>query len=106
MLHHSHYLFDGTNEEKDLGKVFKKFNEVTDLAKQIKVFQDELGATGKFPDGKITETYEGEIKIGITISQGNIIVEFGKPVHWFGMTKDQAKDFAELLLEKVKEIPD
>lgn len=62
-----------------------------------------LGATGKFPEGKLTEQDEGEIKIGVTSKDDKIIIAFGKKVNWVGLTKEQAADFAELLLKHSKQ---
>lgn len=62
--------------------------------------QLNLGATGKFPEGKIDEHDEGEIKIGITVKEETIIMNFGKNVNWVGFTKEQAKQIAASLLEK------
>lgn len=46
---------------------------------------DKPGATGKFPEGKLNPTDEGELQIMLGISQGCVKIEFGKPVAWFAM---------------------
>lgn len=57
----------------------------------------KLGATNRFPEGKLNDSDEGEIMIGVTESEGKIIISFGdKPM----LTKEQAKSFAELLLKR------
>jgi len=33
----------------------------------------DLGATGEFPQGKLTEEDEGEIRIGITVFNGKVV---------------------------------
>lgn len=107
MAHHGVNPFEEINDErsKELNEHFKKANKMPDLAEQLKTMaEQELGATGKFPDGKIDPNDEGEIKFGITILKGNVIIEFGKPVRWFGMTKEQAKDLGEFLIKKSEEI--
>lgn len=59
-----------------------------------------LGATNKFPEGKIDEHDEGEIKIGITEKDGTVVLAFGKNINWIGFTKEQAKQIAFSLLSK------
>jgi len=56
-----------------------------------------LGATGQFPHGKLTTADEGEIQFGITSKDNKIIIHFGKPVEWIGMTRDQARELARIL---------
>ncbi len=58
------------------------------------------GPTGRHPEGKLTQHDEGELQYAVGVRDGKIVVEFGSPVHWFGMTPAQAQDFAELLLTK------
>lgn len=57
----------------------------------------KLGATGKFPLGKLTESDEGELLMGITHHKGKVIVDFGKPTSWIGFTPEQAEDIADML---------
>lgn len=63
-----------------------------------------LGSTGKFPEGKLSADDEGEIKIAIVIKDSKIIMDFGKPVAWFGFTKRQAKDLGQFLINKSNEL--
>lgn len=60
-------------------------------------FGVKLGATGKFPEGKLTESDEGEIAFGITHKNGKVVVSFGKPVAWVGFGPAQATELAGLL---------
>lgn len=59
-----------------------------------------LGATGKKPDGEINQTDEGEIQIGIAAHEesGTVVMNFGKSVAWVGFTKEQAILIAKSLL--------
>lgn len=63
-----------------------------------------LGATGKFPRGKLTDEDEGEIKIGIAYDQDTetVILDFGKPVTWIGFTRKQALDISRMLAHHAK----
>lgn len=56
-----------------------------------------LGPTGAFPDGKLTENDEGELRIGITSHKGSVVLNFGKPVQSIGMTPKQARGLIRLL---------
>lgn len=64
-----------------------------------------LGATGNYPNGKLDEHDEGEIKIAITADTANKIVsvDFGKSVTWIGFTPDQARELADMLTDKAFE---
>lgn len=59
-----------------------------------------LGATNKFPEGKLTNDDEGELRFGIAVAGSQVIVNFGKPVAWFSMGADLAEQFGKLLIEK------
>lgn len=60
---------------------------------------EKLGATGCFPDGKIDETDEGELTMGVTNNKRNIIVNFGTPVTWFALPPKEARSFADLIVK-------
>jgi hypothetical protein len=59
----------------------------------------KLGATGKYPEGKLNKTDEGELRfaIGPHVS-GGIGIEFGKAVKWIVLPKETAIEMAFLLL--------
>lgn len=69
---------------------------------------EKLGATGKFPDGKIDESDQGELCIGIAFDEksGNVIVNFGKPVWWFAMPPEQIIAFAHTLIHHAEQAND
>jgi hypothetical protein len=56
-----------------------------------------LGATGRFPDGKLTVNDEGELALQIGALKGRVVMEFGKPIASLGLTPEQARDLARLL---------
>lgn len=60
---------------------------------------EKLGATGKFPEGKINQDDEGELQLGIKIIDGRIVINFGKPVAWLGFPGDLAYKLANKLTE-------
>lgn len=55
------------------------------------------GPTGEFPEGKLTENDEGEIKMQISAYKGKVIVNFGVPVASIGMSAKQARSLATAL---------
>ena len=67
---------------------------------QQEINQLGLGATGEFPEGKLTQDDEGEIKIAITNYEGKVIINFGSQVTWIGFTPELAEAVALSLLEK------
>lgn len=60
-----------------------------------------FGATGNFPQGKLNDSDEGELRLGVAYDKldGIVRVEFGKPVAWLGLPPEQAIEFAKLLLK-------
>jgi hypothetical protein len=64
-----------------------------------------LGATGRHPNGKLTDNDEGEIKVAIAAdpARGVVVIDFGKPTAWIGFTPDQASDIADMLHAKALE---
>lgn len=75
------------------------------------VFKDEaelmgFGATGDFPMGKLNDTDEGEITMGVAADPQTkrVIVNFGTPVAWIGFTYDQAMALSESFRDKAFEL--
>lgn len=65
---------------------------------------DLLGATGKFPQGKLTPSDEGELKFTIGIKDNKVIINFGTPVAWFGLDKNAAVELGQTIIDKAKEL--
>jgi hypothetical protein len=68
--------------------------------------KNELGSTGQFPDGKIDENDEGELRLSIEADSltNQIIIDFGEPVTWVSLSPEEAIDFAEFITKKAKEL--
>ena len=62
-----------------------------------------LGATGQYPQGKLNADDEGELRMAIVSKGKTVVIDFGKPVHWLGMSKDEARAFGELIIQKANE---
>lgn len=63
---------------------------------------EKLGATGRFPDGKLNDDDEGELRTLITTEGNNVIIDFGKPVAWLALPREDAIALGMLLIEKAK----
>jgi hypothetical protein len=65
----------------------------------------QLGKTGEFPQGKISDTDEGGLQFAIfkTKDKSNLIIEFNTPVVWMGMPIHEAKEFALAILKIANE---
>lgn len=61
--------------------------------------RDRLGPTGKFPQGKLNANDEGELAFQIGSLEGNVILEFGGPVHWVGLPPKLAREMAAMLVK-------
>lgn len=66
----------------------------------------KLGATGKFPRGKLNASDEGQITMGLAVDHhgGVVRLEFGKPVAWLGLPAREARELGELLIAKAAEL--
>ena len=62
------------------------------------------GAIGSYPEGHLTPTDEGAIQFAVGESNGKVVVDFGTPVQWLGMSVQQAADLASSLLKKAREV--
>lgn len=56
-----------------------------------------LGATGLYPDGALNQSDEGELRLAIAHDQNNVLINFGKPVAWFGLPPKQALALADMI---------
>jgi hypothetical protein len=62
-------------------------------------YAPKLGATGRFPQGQLTEHDEGEIQFQSGVVDRKVIVDFGQEVVWVGMDAAQARSLARALLK-------
>jgi hypothetical protein len=80
--------FEGTWPDIETLKTFKPWNK------------RPFGATGEFPHGKLNDSDEGALRIGVAYDNvdGVVRVELGKPVAWLGLPPLQAAQLGSLLL--------
>jgi hypothetical protein len=107
MAHHSGDPFSGMmGQDAEVAKIFRKEREsATGDFFHYDEAKPGLGATGEFPQGKLTPEDEGEIRIGVTVFNGKVVVDFGEPTTWFGMDPKQARSIGELLIRRAAEVP-
>lgn len=107
MGHHGRTPYEEMSSE-ELEKMFNQIKSgnslISELTQKQNTDQEKFGPTGKFPMGHLNADDEGEIRIGITSSNGKIVIDFGKPIHWIGFSPEQAKQIAETLIIRANEI--
>lgn len=67
-------------------------------------YSPKLGATGRFPEGKLTEHDEGEIMVAVGHTNRKVVIDFGQEVTWMGMDAKQARDLALALMSHARRI--
>lgn len=68
----------------------------------IEHLKEQLGPTGRFPEGKLNPDDEGEIAIGVAYVEGKVVFDFGKPIRSLGLTPKQAFEIAGLLQRQAR----
>jgi len=100
MAHHS------SKPDFDSDKLKKMFNEEPSPKNAIdKIFEKaaqdlELGKMNNFPEGRISGSDEGELRLAVTDHDGKVILNFGKPVAWVGFTAEQAREIGTMLIRR------
>lgn len=95
MSHHGSSPFDESNDDPQ-------------FAKRARLMRDLLnttgfrGAIGTYPNGKLTPSDEGNIQFAVGEQDGKVVIDFGTPVAWIGMTPQQAADFASAILYRAR----
>lgn len=80
------------------------------FASRSKLMRDLLntagfrGAIGAYPNGQLTKADEGSIQFAIGEQDGKVVIDFGTPIHWLGMTPQQAADFASTVLKRARDV--
>lgn len=89
MSHHGSEPFDGP-------EFAKRHQIMRDLLNSTAEFR---GAIGAYPEGKLTSFDEGSIQFAVGGQDGKVVMDFGTPVRWMGMTPQQAADLASQLMK-------
>lgn len=100
MSHHGSQIPEELNEWFN-----RKQPSMDELKAKVEAAEKQFGATGRFPDGKLNDNDEGEIRLGMAVHEGRVIMNFGEnPIKWIGFTKEQAKLIGETLIKKSEEL--
>lgn len=116
MSHHGYDPFDGEGIPEAMRKAMrdqqsgKPEEEMTmqPMQKRRQLMRDLLdttgfrGAIGSYPKGKLTPKDEGSIQFAVGEQDGKVVIDFGTPVSWIGMTPQQAADFASSILTRAR----
>jgi hypothetical protein len=96
MAHHGNEPFFGEGEPE--------FQRRRDLMRELLTTTGFRGALGEFPEGKLTKDDEGAVQFAIGERDGKVVIDFGTPMHWIGMTPQQAADFASTILKHARKV--
>jgi hypothetical protein len=104
MSHHSSdkSLTDILEAKQELIEELRKRPAQEEMTKQL---ESELGPTKTFPDGKIVPHDEGGLMFGVTVFNGRVIFDFGKPIRSIGFTREGALELAELIKRRAEQCP-
>ena len=90
MAHHSEFPFHNhPNNRREL-----ETGDRDVMMKKLLNTTGFVGATGLYPGGQLGEHDEGELRFKVSVIDGRLVLDFGKPVHSLGMTPQQACDLA------------
>jgi len=99
MSNHGNSPFDFGDEDRP--EFQKRQQLLRDLMNSTADFR---GALGQFPESALTKDDEGAIRFAIGERDGKVVIDFGTPVHWMGMTPQQASDFASAVLKRARAV--
>lgn len=72
---------------------------------KIAQLESQLGPTGSHPHGRLVPHDEGGLMFGVTVFQGRVIFDFGKPIRSIGFTREGALELAELIKQRAMQCP-
>lgn len=73
------------------------------LDEMKKASADYRGPVGAYPHGMLHKTDEGSLQFAVGAKDGKVVVDFGSPVAWFGLTPQQAMDLAGIIMQRARE---
>ena len=75
--------------------------EMSEMFKELEEHQRKIA--GDFPDGKLTEKDEGALSLAVSAMGEKVVLAFGEPTAWLGLTADQAANLGVLLIKRARE---
>lgn len=76
-------------------------NSVCKLCYEVAALK--LGPTKDYPQGKMGDYDEGGLWIGITTKADKVVVHFGTPVAFLGLSAQDARNLAKVLVSRAAE---
>lgn len=96
MSHHGFEPFPGSGEEEP------GFQKRAALMRELLNTTGFRGAIGAYPEGKLNKADEGNIQFAVSEQDGKVVIDFGTPVAWVGMSPQQAIDFASTVINRAR----
>lgn len=93
MSHHGNEPFDPERAES-MRKIMRELKDTTSFR----------GAIGSYPNGMLTKKDEGAIQFAIGGKDGKVVLDFGTPVAWIGMTPQEAMDLAAAIMKRARAV--
>ncbi len=62
------------------------------------------GPVGAYPHGMLSKADEGSLQFAIGDKDGKVVIDFGSPVAWIGMTAQDAMDLASALMKRARHV--
>ena len=98
-MHHS------TRDDREMDNAMDKFlSSPEGKANGEAPAGTQLGPTGMFPEGKLTKQDEGETAFRIGTVEGKVVLQFGAPTRWVGMSPEQAIALSKILYKRGKKL--
>jgi hypothetical protein len=79
----------------------QNLEDISPKFKELIEYQAKINKT--FPHGKLNEQDEGALSFGVSSIGDKVIIAFGEPTSWLGLTGDQAAELGVLLISRAKE---
>ena len=108
MSHHSDstpLTFLDPDEREGMSKTLTEMRRMERELEKAGQVDETLGPTGDFPAGRLVPHDEGGLMFGVTVFQGRVILDFGKPIRSIGFTRDDALDLARILKLRAEQCP-
>lgn len=96
MSHHGRSPLGGSDDESP------QYQKRAQLLRDLLNTTGFRGAIGDYPNGQLGQADEGSIQFAIGEQDGKVIIDFGTPIHWLGMTPQQAAELASTLLQRAR----
>lgn len=71
---------------------------------RMEALGEKPGATNLFPEGKLNENDEGELKFAVTTYEGKVVINFSTPTAWIGFDAEQAISLGRLLIKRGEKV--